>query len=106
MCEIDLDGLELHLKEIIEDGRGDSCYTKAKNVLRLVSLVREAEADAKRYRWLRDKAHTVTGLTPCAFVMNDGDLMEDWNGQYGLLCLGALDAAVDDAMARNSELHD
>ena len=59
MCEIDLDGLELHLKEIIEDSRGDNCHTKAKNVLKLVELVREYEKDAKRYRFMRDMSDKI-----------------------------------------------
>lgn len=66
-----------------------------------IEKLRQAEKDAARYRWLRDKAHTVTGLTPCAFVMKDGELMEDWNGQYGLLFMGALDLAVDEAILEN-----
>ena len=70
-------------------------------VTALVNRTREAEKDAARYRWLRDRAHTVTGVTPCAFVMKDGELMEDWNGQYGQLCMGALDAAVDEAISEN-----
>lgn len=82
MCEIDLDGLELHLKEIIEDGRGDNCYTKAKNVLRLLSLVREAEADAKRYRWLRDEAchdewHTVGSADPSVWDVIVDEYIEE-----------------------------
>lgn len=77
---IDLDGLEEHLKEIIDDGRGGERYTKAENVMALVQCLRQAEKDAKRYRWLRDDAdgHQLRGC----MELNG----EDW------------DAAVDRVM--------
>ena len=50
---IDLDGLEEHLKEIIDDGRGDECHTKAKNTMLLVERLRQAEKDAARYRFVK-----------------------------------------------------
>lgn len=96
---IDLDKIE----EWNENDHGEEAYeiqaiVSKGDLLDIITSLRQAEKDAARYRWLRDRAHTVTGLTPCAFVMKDGELMEDWNGQYGLLCMGALDLAVDEAM--------
>lgn len=65
---IDLDGLEVHLKEIIDDGRGDECYTKAKNVMLLVERLRQAEKDAARYRWLRNEA-SMTDMQDFSFSL-------------------------------------
>ena len=101
---IDIDEIE-EICDVMIDGGFQHCPPagcgSAEKVKELITRLREAKKDAERYRWLRDKSHTVTGVTPCAFAMKDGDLMEDWNGQYGLLCMGALDAAVDEAVSEN-----
>jgi hypothetical protein len=99
---IDIDQVD-QISEWNEGDHGEEAYkiqaiVSKGDLLDIIDRLREAEKDAARYRWLRDRAHTVTGVTPCAFAMKDGDLMEDWNGQHGPLCMGALDAAVDEAM--------
>lgn len=99
---IDLNKIEQSVKNLMRMYPESTRSTQSiGEVCELIKILRQAEKDAARYRWLRDTAHTVTGLTPCAFVMMDGELMEDWNGQYGLLYLGALDAAVDEAKSVN-----
>lgn len=67
---IDLDGLEKHLTELVAEGFGGHRVTKAEDVMALVGLLREAERDAVRYRWLRDElAHSEGGI-----VLFDGHL--------------------------------
>lgn len=96
---INIDNLE---KFVIEElAQGEHFSLRKEGWIDLLTRLRQAEKDAARYRWLRDKAHTVTGVTPCAFVMKDGDLMEDLNGHRGLLCMGALDYAIDEAVREN-----
>lgn len=101
---IDIELVQNQCEAAIKNGYGHLPVIECGNAVKineLITRLREAEKDAARYRWLRDRAHTVTGVTPCAFAMKDGDLMKDWNGQYGLLCMGALDAAVDEAISEN-----
>lgn len=67
----------------------------------LVNRLRAAEADAKRYRWLRDKANNTPGQAP-AVVMLTEDCKPAWDvagHAHRSLVYGVhLDSAIDTAM--------
>ncbi|HCE8553389.1 TPA: hypothetical protein NHR88_003846 [Pseudomonas aeruginosa] len=59
----------------------------------LIARLRAAEADAKRYRWLRDKSADADGVYPMVSLTDDcGDQVSNW------LFGKAVDKAVDEAM--------
>lgn len=58
-----------------------------------IARLRAAEADAKRYRWLRDKSADADGVYPMVSLTDDcGDQVSNW------LFGKAVDKAVDEAM--------
>lgn len=91
---IDLDGLEEHLKEIIDDGRGGERYTKAENVMALVQRLRQAEKDAARYRWLRRVE--IDGLM--VITCDDDGVPETNDGDPNCVWGDGLDSLIDEAM--------
>lgn len=67
--------------------------TPAEEILGLIARLRAAEADAKRYRWLRDKSADADGVYPMVSLTDDcGDQVSNW------LFGKAVDKAVDEAM--------
>ncbi|WP_434035113.1 hypothetical protein [Pseudomonas aeruginosa] len=65
------------------------------SILGLIARLRAAEAYAKRYRWLRDKALDAEGVYPMVSLTDDcGDQVSNW------LFGRAVDKAVDEAMER------
>ncbi|MGL4354118.1 MAG: hypothetical protein ACRCVV_14760 [Shewanella sp.] len=84
---IDLDSIEAQCKSSIANGYGHlpviDCGNAVK-VMELITRLRQAEKDAARYRWLRDKAS--------AFAIENA----------AEICREAWDSLIDDAMnARN-----
>ncbi|HHW2657462.1 TPA: hypothetical protein ACUT5X_000165 [Pseudomonas aeruginosa] len=72
-------------------GIGKSSSTA--EILGLIARLRAAEADAKRYRWLRDKSADADGVYPMVSLTDDcGDQVSNW------LFGKAVDKAVDEAM--------
>ncbi|MCS8242754.1 hypothetical protein N0464_08440 [Pseudomonas aeruginosa] len=70
-------------------------YAIPSNVEALIARLRAAEADAKRYRWLRDKSADADGVYPMVSLTDDcGDQVSNW------LFGKAVDKAVDEAMER------
>ncbi|EMZ5725042.1 hypothetical protein [Pseudomonas aeruginosa] len=68
-------------------------YAIPSNVEALIARLRAAEADAKRYRWLRDKSADADGVYPMVSLTDDcGDQVSNW------LFGKAVDKAVDEAM--------
>ncbi|ETD47835.1 hypothetical protein X778_24870 [Pseudomonas aeruginosa VRFPA07] len=67
--------------------------TLTEEILGLIARLRAAEADAKRYRWLRDKSADADGVYPMVSLTDDcGDQVSNW------LFGKAVDKAVDEAM--------
>lgn len=65
------------------------------DTLLIIARLRAAEADAKRYRWLRDKSVDADGVFPMVSLTDDcGDQVSNW------LFGQAVDKAVDEAMER------
>ena len=63
----------------------------------LIARLRAAEADAKRYRWLRDKSVDADGVYPMVSLTDEcGDQVSNW------LFGRAVDKAVDEAMERKA----
>lgn len=83
---INFDNIENSLRHEIADDNGDgSCDLTNTALLELITLLRQAEKDAARYRWLRscDTAESKK------FVSESGG----W-----IVGLGVLDGMIDEAM--------
>ncbi|BAG75036.1 hypothetical protein [Pseudomonas phage PAJU2] len=67
-------------------------YAIPSNVEALIARLRAAEADAKRYRWLRDK-NSIPG------VVCTNSKVEKYFNEY-MMCGQVMDKAIDAAMGR------
>ena len=79
----------------------DEFIGMAEQMHKEIELLRQAEKDAARYRWLRDDAHFKRDNSPLAFFTDaNGHWMEfDFDGSsYSILYDKVLDAAIDEAM--------
>lgn len=98
---IDLDRIE----EWNENDHGEEAYevqaiVSKGDLLDIIHRLRQAEKDAARYRWLRDKAHFKRDNSPLVFFTDaNGHWMEfDFDGSsYSILYDEVLDAAIDEA---------
>ncbi|HEJ6446079.1 TPA: hypothetical protein SL854_003162 [Pseudomonas aeruginosa] len=73
--------------------RLDSTVILCGTLADIIARLRAAEADAKRYRWLRDKSADADGVYPMVSLTDDcGDQVSNW------LFGKAVDKAVDEAM--------
>ena len=64
----------------------------------LLSMLRHAEKDAARYRWLRDEAADADQTSPLVFMADEcADIVTDGDYQ-GIMFGKLLDAAIDEAM--------
>lgn len=77
----------------LADGCMDSIPCPISALYELAERLIAAEADAKRYRWLRDKSADADGVYPMVSLTDDcGDQVSNW------LFGKAVDKAVDEAM--------
>ena len=53
---IDLDGVERDCASAIDSGDGFVHLFSAEDVMDIIARLRQAEKDAARYRWLRDRS--------------------------------------------------
>lgn len=100
---IDIDKIESQCNAAIQNGYGHlpviECGNAAK-VLELISLLRQAEKDAARYRWLRDVTNRRMQEGPAIAMCNaDGSVMIRESGSEYLVCGICADEAVDEAMS-------
>ena len=98
---IDLDKLESRCKEATRNGYGRhpviECAS-AESLIELITLLRQAEKDAARYRWLRDEAADADQTSPLVFMADEcADIVTDGDYQ-GIMFGKLLDAAIDEAM--------
>ena len=98
---IDLDKLESRCKEATRNGYGKhpviECAS-AESLIELITLLRQAEKDAARYRWLRDEAADADQTSPLVFMADEcADIVTDGDYQ-GIMFGKLLDAAIDEAM--------
>jgi hypothetical protein len=97
---IDLDDMESllqHCKELDEVG-GLANRVTPSVVIELITLLRQAEKDAARYRWLRDEAADADQTSPLVFMADEcADIVTDGDYQ-GIMFGKLLDAAIDEAM--------
>lgn len=99
MDDFDLDKYQAHIQEIIDRGDGEFRPTQAKNIMKLIGLIRQAEKDAARYRWMRNQANKAITRCPAAAMIDyDGTVLMRQPGIQHLLCGGELDNAIDEAM--------
>jgi hypothetical protein len=104
MIDLDIDELERLCK--YEIGRGTANpYTVNENpinaMLEIITLLRQAEKDAARYRWLRDESAFTHENAPLTFFAdtNGDQIAFHFNGSsYSVLHDEMLDAAIDEAM--------
>ena len=112
---IDLDKIEQQCKGAIENGCGHLPVLGCGNAVKLMevisrlryaeaetgailSMLRQSEKDAARYRWLRDKAADADQTSPLVFMADEcGDIVTDGN-YLGIMFGRLLDAAIDEAM--------
>ena len=115
---IDLDKIEQQCKGAIENGYGHLPVLECGNAVKLMevisrlrsaeseidellSMLRQAEKDAARYRWLRDESAFTHENAPLVFFTDtNGDQMAfDFDGSsYSVLHDEMLDAAIDEAL--------
>ena len=115
---IDLDKIERQCKGAIENGYGHLPVLECGNAVKLMevisriryaesetdailSMLRQSEKDAARYRWLRDEAVLTNENAPLTFFTDtSGDHISfDFDGSsYSVLHDEMLDAAIDEAM--------
>ena len=96
---INFDNIENSLRHEIADDNGDgSCDLTNTALLELITLLRQAEKDAARYRWLRDEARHHMDGAPLAFMTNyDGEPIA--YPECGMVLHESyLDEAIDEAM--------
>lgn len=79
----------------------DEFIRMAEDMHKEIELLRQAEKDAARYRWLRDASYEAEGIHPACFFISDGDLVVDGNGYHEMLVTYGLDHAIDEAMQCN-----
>ena len=96
---IDIDNLE----KFITDGvaQGDLFSLRKEGWIELLTILRQAEKDAARYRWLRDESAFTHKSAPLVFFTDtNGDQSAfDCDGSsYCVLHDEMLDAAIDEAM--------
>lgn len=96
---INFDNIENSLRHEIADDNGDgSCDLTNTALLELITLLRQAEKDAARYRWLRDEAADADQTSPLVFMADEcADIVTDGDYQ-GIMFGKLLDAAIDEAM--------
>lgn len=96
---INFDNIENSLRHEIADDNGDgSCDLTNTALLELITLLRQAEKDAARYRWLRDGANYHKHSGPLVFITDSNGNIDDFNGHGGVLSEMDLDHEVDEAM--------
>jgi len=67
----------------------------------ILSMLRQSEKDAARYRWLRDEAADADQTSPLVFMADEcADIVTDGDYQ-GIMFGKLLDAAIDEAMRCN-----
>ena len=79
----------------------DEFIGMAEQMHKEIELLRQAEKDAARYRWLRDEAAFTRENAPLVFFTdtNGDQIAFDFNGSsYSVLHEEMLDAAIDEAM--------
>lgn len=96
---IDIDNLE----KFITDGvaQGDLFSLRKEGWIELLTILRQAEKDAARYRWLRDESAFTHENAPLTFFTdtNGDQIAFHFNGSsYSVLYDEMLDAAIDEAM--------
>lgn len=96
---IDIDNLE----KFITDGvaQGDLFSLRKEGWIELLTILRQAEKDAARYRWLRDESAFTHENAPLTFFTdtNGDQIAFHFNGSsYSVLHDEMLDAAIDEAM--------
>ena len=112
---IDLDKIEQQCKGAIENGCGHLPALGCGNAVKLMevisrlryaeaetgailSMLRQAEKDAERYRWLRDEAADADQTSPLVSMADEyADIVTDGDYQ-GIMFGKLLDAAIDEAM--------
>lgn len=97
---IDLDVIETEIDNTIRH-YGGVALMQCSYVKELVALLRQAEKDAARYRWLRDESAFTRENAPLVFFTdtNGDQIAFDFNGSsYSVLHEEMLDAAIDEAI--------
>lgn len=101
---IDLDKLQKVSYRAIEIGAEKEQLFSAEEVISVFNILRKAEKDAARYRWLRDESALTHDNAPLAFFTdtNGDQIAFDFDGSsYSVLHDEMLDAAIDEAMQCN-----
>ena len=76
----------------------DEFIGMAEQMHKEIELLRQAEKDAARYRWLRDEAADADQTSPPVFMADEcADIVTDGDYQ-GIMFGKLLDAAIDEAM--------
>lgn len=76
----------------------DEFIGMAEQMHKEIELLRQAEKDAARYRWLRDEAADADQTSPLVFMADEcADIVTDGDYQ-GIMFGKLLDAAIDEAM--------
>ena len=99
MCESNLGKLmQAFRADRPDEWTMDEFIGMAEQMHKEIELLRQAEKDAARYRWLRDEAADADQTSPLVFMADEcADIVTDGDYQ-GIMFGKLLDAAIDEAM--------